>query len=154
MEKGRIHVKDKKRKTTNKAHFFQTQKLCMKEQNKHEKRQNHIHLPPPPFMILSSKLKICQSHSDKCCHDYENNENNEQNAVDGVYSVPPYTCKDIVKFNVNSTERQKSSHHHLGGSSSVPRQRWNFPGIFCCPNCSLELSLTIFTSYTTQHKQR
>lgn len=115
---------------------------------------NSDFIPPPPLMILSSKLEVCQCHSDESSNNQENDEDNEQDAVDGVNSVAPNTGKYIVKFNVYSTERQKSCHRHLRNCSTIPRQRWNLPWIFSCPNRSLKFSLAILPSNPSQYKQR
>ena len=110
-------------------------------------------LPPPPFMIFSSKLEVSQSHSDESSDNQKDNEHNKQDAVDGINPVTPDTGKYVVELNVNSTEREKPCHCHLRKGAPVPRQRWNFTRIFCGAARSLELSLAIFPSNTTQHKQ-
>ena len=104
-------------------------------------------------MILSSKLEVCQSHSDESSDNQQNNEDNEEYAVDRINSVAPYTGKNVVQLYVDGTKRKKSCHCHLGNGTPVPRQRWNLSGIFCSADRCLELSFAIFTSNTTQHKQ-
>lgn len=64
-------------------------------------------------MIFSSKLEVCQCHSNESSDNQENDEDNKQNTVDCVNSMTPNTGKYIIKFNVYSTERQKSCHRHL-----------------------------------------
>ena len=105
-------------------------------------------------MILSSKLKVCQCHSNESSNNQENDEDNEQDAVDGINSVAPNTGKYIVKFNVYSTKRQKSCHRHLRNRSTIPWQRWNLPWIFSCANRSLKFNLAVLPSYPSQYKQR
>lgn len=56
-------------------------------------------------MILSSKLKVGQSHSNESSDNEENDEDYEENTVYSVNSVTPDTCKNVVKFNVDGTER-------------------------------------------------
>lgn len=110
------------------------------------------YIPPPPFMIFSSKLKVCQSHSDESSDNQQNNKDDEEYAVDGINSVAPDTSKNVVQLYVDGTEREKSCHCHLGKGTPIPRQRWNFSGIFCSADRCLELSFAIFTSNTTQDK--
>lgn len=115
---------------------------------------NSDFIPPPPLVILSSELEVCQCYSNESSNDQENDEDNEQDAIDGVYPVTPNTGKYIVEFNVYSTERQKSCHRHLWNCSAIPWQRWNLPWIFSCADGSLKFSLAILPSNPTQHKQR
>lgn len=105
-------------------------------------------------MVLSSKLEVCQRHSNESSNNQENDENNEQDTVDGVNPVTPNTGKNIVKFNVYRTERQKSRHCHLGNCSAIPWQRRDLPWIFSCAAGSLKFGLAILPSNPTQHKQR
>lgn len=104
-------------------------------------------------MIFSSKLEVGQSHSYKGRDNQKNKKNNKQNAVDGVNPVTPDTGKYVVKFNVYSTEREKSCHCHLRNSCPVPWQSWNFSRKLCGATRSMELSLTVLPSNTTQDKQ-
>lgn len=108
-------------------------------------------IPPPPLMVFSSKLEICQCHGDKSSDNQENDEYYEQNAVNGVNPVTPYTSKYVVKFNVDSTERQKPCHSHLRKGSTIPRQRWYLPRKFCGAARSLKLSFAILPSNPTQY---
>lgn len=78
-------------------------------------------LPPPPLMVLSSKLEICQRHSNESSDYQKNDKHNKQDAVNGVNPVTPHTGKNVVQFNVYSTERQKTSHCHLRDCCPVPR---------------------------------
>lgn len=103
-------------------------------------------------MIFSSKLEICQSHSDESGDNQQNNKDDEEYAVDSINSVAPYTSKNVVQLYVYGTEREKPCHCHLWNGTSVPRQRWNLSGILCSADRSLELSFAIFTCNTTQHK--
>jgi hypothetical protein len=104
-------------------------------------------------MIFSSKLEVSQSNSDESSDNQKNNEDNKQDAVDGINPVTPDTGKYVVELNVNSTKREKPCHCHLRKGTPVPRQRWNLTRIFCGAARSLELSLHIFPSNTTQYKQ-
>lgn len=115
---------------------------------------NSDFIPPPPLMILSSKLEVCQCHSNESSNNQENDEDNEQNTVDGVNSVTPNTGKYVIKFDVYGTERQESCHCHLRNCSTIPRQRWNLSWIFSCAAGSLKFSLAILPSNPTQYKQR
>lgn len=67
--------------------------------------RENITLPPPPFMVFSSKLEVCQCNRDESSDYDENKEDDRQNTIDGVYSVTPNTGKYVVKLNVNGTER-------------------------------------------------
>lgn len=111
------------------------------------------YVPPPPFMIFGCKLEICQSHSYKSSDNQQDDEDNKQDAVYGIDPVAPDTGKYVVKLNVNSTKWKKSSHCHLRNRTPVPRQWWNLSRILCGAAGSLELSLAIFSSNTTQNKQ-
>jgi len=111
-------------------------------------------LPPPPLMIFSSKLKVRQCHSNEGSDYKQDDEDDKENAVDSVNSVAPHASKYVVEFNVDCTERKKTSHCHLWNSSPIPRQWWNLSRIFGSATRSLELSLAVFTSYGTQDKQR
>ena len=105
-------------------------------------------------MVLSSKLEVRQCHSNESSNYQENDEDNKQDAVYGINPVTPYTGKYVVKFNVDSTERQKACHCHLRNCSPVPWQSWNLSGILGGADRSLEFSLAILPSNPTQHQQR
>lgn len=104
-------------------------------------------------MIFSSKLEVCQGHSDESSHNNQNNEDDEQDAVYSVNPVAPNTGKDVVKLYIYRTERQKSSHRHLRKSTAIPWKWWNFSGVLSSAARSLKLSLAILTSNSTQNKQ-
>lgn len=106
---------------------------------------------PPPLVILNSKLEVSECHCDKRCDDDEDNEHNEEDAVDGVYLMPPDTGKYVVQLDVNSTEREEPCHCHLRNGASVPGQLRDFPWILGCAARSLEFCIAIFPSYSTQH---
>ena len=109
----------------------------------------------PPFMVLSSKLEVCQCHSYEISSNYqEDYKDNKQDAVYSINPVTPDTGKYIVKFNVYSTERQKASHCHLWNHSPVPWPRRNLSGILSGVARSLEFSLAILPSNPRQHQQR
>uniref|UniRef100_A0A7C9ACZ1 Uncharacterized protein n=1 Tax=Opuntia streptacantha TaxID=393608 RepID=A0A7C9ACZ1_OPUST len=104
-------------------------------------------------MIFSSQLEVRQSHSYESSNYNQNDENDEQDAVYCVNPVAPHTCKYVVELYVYCTKRQKSSHGHLRKGSAVPWQWWNLSRILCCAARSLELSLAILSSNTTQNKK-
>lgn len=68
-------------------------------------RNKNSSLPPPPFMVFSSKLKVCKCHSNESSDNEKNDEDYKENAVYGVNSMAPHTGKYVVKFDINSTER-------------------------------------------------
>ena len=105
-------------------------------------------------MIFGSELEIGQRHSNEGSDNEKNNEHNEQNAINGVDLMAPNTSKDVIQFDIYSTEWQKTSHCHLWHSSSIPRQLWNFSWILRSATRGLEFCLAIFTSNATQNKQR
>lgn len=76
-------------------------------------------LPPPPLMVLNCKFKVSKSNGDECC---DNDKPDEQNVVDCVNLVPPYASKNVEEFDVDSTERKKSRHAHLGNSQKCHGQ--------------------------------
>lgn len=105
-------------------------------------------------MILSSKLKVCHCHSDECCDNNEDDENNKQYAIYGVNFVTPDTSKYIIQLNVNGTKGKEPCHGHLRNSAPIPWQLRNFTWIVCGATWSLEFCLAVLTSNATQHKQR
>jgi hypothetical protein len=104
-------------------------------------------------MIFSSKLKVGQSHGDEGSDNQENNEDNKQDTVNGVNPVTPNTRKYVIELNVDGTKREETCHCHLRNSTPVPREGRNFSWILRGTARSLELSLAILTSDTTQNKQ-
>lgn len=105
-------------------------------------------------MILNSKLEVRKCHCDKGCDNDEDNEHNKEDAVDGVYLMPPDTGKYVVQLDVNCAEREEPCHCHLRNSASVPWKLRDFPWVLGCAAGGLEFCVTIFPGYTTQHKER
>jgi hypothetical protein len=105
-------------------------------------------------MVLSSKLEVCQCHSNESSNYQEDYKDNKQDVVYSINPVTPDTGKYIVKFDVYSTERQKACHCHLWNCSPVLWQRWNLSGILGGVARSLEFSLAVLPSNPTQHQQR
>ncbi|GMP92751.1 hypothetical protein CsSME_00042840 [Camellia sinensis var. sinensis] len=110
-------------------------------------------IPPPPFMIFGSKLKVCQSHIHKSSYYDKNYENNKQDGIYGVSPETPYANKQIVELNVDNTKRQYARHCHLGKNTPVPTLWRNHFRTLGGVARSLELRLTIFCSDSTQKKQ-
>lgn len=105
-------------------------------------------------MVFSSKLEVRQCNSDESSNDKEDDKDYKENAVDRVDPVAPNTSKDVVQLDVYGTERQKSSHSHLGNCLPVPGKWRNLPGVFSGAARSLEFSFAVFTSNTSQNEQR
>jgi hypothetical protein len=78
-----------------------------------------VYVPPPPLMVLNSKLEVCEGYRDKRSHNDEDDEDNEQYAIDSINFVTPHTCKNVVELNVDCTERQESSHAHLKANKNL-----------------------------------
>lgn len=108
-------------------------------------------VPPPPLMVFSSKLEVCQRNSDEGSDDKEDDEDYEENAVNSVNSVAPNTSKDVVQLDIDSAERQKSSHSHLRNCCPVPGKWRNLPRVFGGTARSLEFTLAVFTSNASQN---
>uniref|UniRef100_A0A1J3HN99 Uncharacterized protein n=1 Tax=Noccaea caerulescens TaxID=107243 RepID=A0A1J3HN99_NOCCA len=100
-------------------------------------------------MIFSSELEVSQSDGYKSSDNDENDEDDEEDAVDGVDPVTPDTSENVVKLDVDGTERKETSHGHLRKSASVPRERRNLAGVFGCAAGCLELRFAVFTGDTT-----
>lgn len=105
-------------------------------------------------MVFNCKLEVGQCNGDESSHDDQYDENNEENAVDGVDLMAPHTGKDIVQLDVNGTEWQEPSHGHLWNSIAIPRKRGNFSWELRCPARGLKFSLAVFPRNPTQHQQR
>ena len=96
-------------------------------------------------MIFSSELKVSQRHGYKSSDDDEDDEHDEEDAVDGVDPVTPHTSENVVKLDVDGTERKKTSHGHLRNGASVPRERRNLAGVFGRAARRLEFRFAVFT---------
>ena len=60
---------------------------------------------PPPTMVFDRQLEIRHRDGDKAANQRKQRQRNEQNAKQGVHSVAPHRCKDVMQFNVNRTKR-------------------------------------------------
>jgi hypothetical protein len=113
-----------------------------------------LNVPPPPLVVFSSKLEVRQCNSNEGSYNKEDDEDYKEDAVDGVNPMAPNTGKDVVELNVYGTERQKPCHSHLWNCCPVPGKWRNLPGVFGGAARSLEFGFAVFTSNTSQNKQR
>ena len=111
---------------------------------------------PPPSMVFPRQLEVKQCHTDKGSDNNKKDEGEEKDTEKGIDLVSPHGCKDVMKLNVDSRERQESRNDHLEETSSVPRNLGGDLTLYlCCAGWSIKVVAGIVLRHdTSQHRQR
>mmetsp|Transcript_712 Transcript_712/g.2136 ORF Transcript_712/g.2136 Transcript_712/m.2136 type:complete len:229 (+) Transcript_712:183-869(+) len=78
------------------------------------------HRAPPPTMVLNGELEIGKGDGDEGGDDYEHDEGDEQDAIQGIELMAPHRREDIMQLNVDGREGQEAGHEYLARALTVP----------------------------------
>ena len=71
--------------------------------------------------------------------------------LQSINFMSPHSFKDIMHFNVNCTERQKSTNQHMYKGAAVERHRWYLTWYFMYTTWCFKITRCISTNNCTQN---
>ena len=107
---------------------------------------------PPPAMIFSGQLEVQESDSDECCDNDQQNECQEEDSKESVNLVSPHGGEDVMKLDVNGSERQEPGNQDLEITTTVPWDfGWDFTSDLGGAGRGVEVRASVILGHDTSH---